>query len=200
MNKLLQSPELPELLSKQLSGLEHELQTEWEAQPAAVLIPLFFDHSSWNLLFTRRTETVESHPGQVSFPGGQIEDDDDDAIVAAIREACEEIGICAEDVNVLGEMNSLMTVTQFIVTPVVGTINWPVELKINQQEVAKAFGVPLTWLAKTENMEVQMREPLIPGRQVPVYFFKPYEGEIIWGVTARITVDLLKILGLIEMT
>jgi 8-oxo-dGTP pyrophosphatase MutT (NUDIX family) len=199
MSALANSPKLPQLLSEKLSLLEHELQTEWEARPAAVLIPLFRDRSGWNLLFTRRTETVESHQGQVSFPGGQIEDGDASPTQAAMREACEEIGICAEHVQVLGEMNSLMTVTQFIVTPVVGTIKWPAELKINREEVAKAFHVPLSWLAQSKNVEVQMREPLIPGRKVPVYYFKPFDGETIWGVTARITVELLQILGLFEL-
>jgi 8-oxo-dGTP pyrophosphatase MutT (NUDIX family) len=192
-------PDLPNLISEKLSTLENRLQTEWEARPAAVLIPLYHDQSGWNLLFTRRTETVESHRGQVSFPGGQIEDEDRNAMEAAVREACEEIGICPDDVEVLGEMNSLMTVTQFLVTPVVGTIKWPSELIINQEEVAKVFGVPLAWLSQPENVEVQMREPLIPGRKVPVYFFKPYDGETIWGVTARITVELLRTLGILDL-
>jgi 8-oxo-dGTP pyrophosphatase MutT (NUDIX family) len=147
------------------------------------------------VLYTRRTESVDSHRGQVSFPGGRIEDDDEGPEGAALREAQEEIGLPVEAVNVLGTLDSLLTVTQFLVTPVVGVIPWPYALRLNVAEVAVAFGVDLEWLADPSNLEVRQRQPLVPGPSVPVYYFRPYQDEIIWGATARITLDLLDALG-----
>ena len=145
----------------------------------------------WHILYTRRTDDLNSHKGQVSFPGGTIEDNDNDARTAALREACEEIGILPEDVTILGELDSLLTVTQFQIIPFVGQIPWPYPLELNQVEVAKVFGVPIDWLADPENLETQYRQPIVSGNEIPVYYFRPYEGEVIWGATARITLNLL---------
>ena len=171
------------------------MQTEWEALPAAVLVPLYLDGGEWNLLYTRRTDSVDVHRGQVAFPGGRIEPGDQSPAEAALRESEEEIGLRTVDVQVLGQLNPLITVTQFVVTPVIGVIPWPYRLQPNQEEVAKCFGVPIRWLAESANLEVHSRQPLVPGLTVQVYYFKPYEGEVIWGVTARITKSLLDLLA-----
>ncbi len=115
-------------------------------------------------------------------------------MATALREAQEEIGLNPEDVETLGQLNPLFTVTQFLVTPVVGVIPWPYPLRTSPTEVARTFGVPIRWLADPGNLEVKEREPLIAGRSIRVYYFKEYEGETIWGVTARITVNLLQML------
>ena len=189
------SDDLAARLAGLLSQLPGGVQTEWEATPAAVLIPLFLDQGDWNLLFTRRTDSVDVHRGQVAFPGGRIEPGDRSAAEAALRESEEEIGLRAADVRVLGQLNPLLTVTQFAVTPVIGVIPWPYPLRPNHKEVAKCFGVPLSWLAQSANLKVHSRQPLVPGITVQVYSFKPYEGEVIWGVTARITKSLLDLLA-----
>ncbi len=181
-------------LARSLGELDATVETEWDATPAAVLIPIYQEGGDWKLLFTRRTDAVDVHAGQVSFPGGQIEDSDNSIVAAALREAQEEVGLDPADVEPLGQLNPLLTVTQFLVTPVVGVIPWPYPLVTNPIEVARTFGVPIKWLADPNNLEVQEREPLIPGRSIQVYFFKEYEGETIWGVTARITVDFLEML------
>jgi 8-oxo-dGTP pyrophosphatase MutT (NUDIX family) len=110
---------------------------------------------------------------------------------AALREVCEEIGIERSDVEILGQLTPMFTVTQFIITPLVGVIPWPYDLKENRAEVARVFGVPLCWLADPQNLETQYRQPMIPGPDIPVHFFRDYDGETIWGVTARITLNLL---------
>ena len=189
------SDDLAGRLAGLLSQLSGGVQTEWEAAPAAVLIPLYLDHGDWHLLYTRRTHSVDVHRGQVAFPGGRIEPGDCSAAGAALRESEEEIGLRAADVRVLGLLNPLLTVTQFVVTPVIGVIPWPYPLRPNHKEVAKCFGVPLHWLAESANLEVHSRQPLVPGLSVQVYTFKPYEGEVIWGVTARITKSLLDLLA-----
>ena len=186
--------DLRDRLLRSLGELQSKVETEWEATPAAVLIPLYQEDGVWNLLFTRRTDSVDIHAGQVSFPGGQIESSDETTVAAALREAQEEIGLDPSDVETLGELNPLFTVTQFLVTPVVGIIPWPYPLASNPAEVERTFGVPIEWLADPNNLEIRERQPLIPGRNVQVYYFKEFEGETIWGVTAKITVDFLQIL------
>lgn len=167
-----------------------------DMKPAAVLIPFYWDADEWHLLFTRRTDLLESHSGQVSFPGGAIEPKDKDAQEAALREAEEEIGLQPKDVEVIGQLENSLTITNFEIAPVVGTIPWPYPLRINQIEVANVFGVPLSWLANSDNLEIKDRYLEFAGENVPVYYFHPYHGEIIWGATARITINLLKMIGL----
>ena len=191
--------DLKQQLERSLEKLDAAVETEWDATPAAVLIPLYREGGDWKLLFTRRTESVDIHAGQVSFPGGQIEESDDSVVAAALREAQEEVGLDPADVEPLGQLNPLLTISQFLVTPVVGVIPWPYPLETNPTEVASTFGVPIRWLADPDNLETQEREPLIPGRSVQVYYFKDFEGETIWGVTARITVDFLKMLDIASL-
>lgn len=165
--------------------------TEWEAHPAAVLVPLYREGGQWHVLYTRRTESVEAHPGQVSFPGGRVEAEDAGPPQTALREAEEEVGLRPADVRVLGVLDSLLTVTQYLVSPVVAAMPWPYALALNEREVSSVFGVPLSWLMDPANLEARPRLPSSPGRHPTVYYFQPYQGEVIWGVTARITVQLL---------
>jgi 8-oxo-dGTP pyrophosphatase MutT (NUDIX family) len=190
------SANLIEYLRKRLSEPSNSISQEWRARPAAVLIPIYWFGGDWNLLFTRRTDSVESHSGQVSFPGGMIEPQDKHALDAALREAEEEIGIRAKDVDVIGHLDNFLTITQFDIKPFVGTISWPYPLQINREEVANVFGVPFSWLSNPSNIELRERTIQTSGIQIPVYFFQPFEGEVIWGATARITVNLLEILGI----
>jgi 8-oxo-dGTP pyrophosphatase MutT (NUDIX family) len=185
--------DLPERLHVALTARSPRVVTEWNSRPAAVLVPLFRVDEAWHLLFTRRTDTVDSHPGQVAFPGGAIEASDGTPAAAALREAEEEIGLPPGEVKILGQMNPLVTVTQFLVTPIVAQIPWPFPLRTNASEVDLAFEVPLAFLSDPDNLERKPRQPLAPGPPIDVYYFRPYRGEVIWGVTARITVDLLNI-------
>lgn len=180
-------------LQTRLSALDHRVEAEWQAAPAAVLVPLYQNQGEWHLLFTRRTDSVDVHRGQVSFPGGRQEQDES-PVQAALRESQEEIGLAADDVQLLGELNPLLTVSQFLVTPVVGRIPWPYQFSTNAVEVARCFGVPIKWLADPSNLDIEYRQPLVPGPEIPVYHFKPYDQEVVWGVTARITVSLLELL------
>ncbi|MEX2030288.1 MAG: CoA pyrophosphatase [Anaerolineales bacterium] len=186
--------DLPLRLTTYLGQRAPQVVAEWQAHPAAVLIPLYRDSGEWKVLFTRRTDSVDAHPGQVSFPGGRLEPSDRDARQGALREAQEEIGIRPEDVSILGVLDSLLTVTQFLVSPVVATIPWPYPLTLNSDEVASAFGVPVSWLADPVHVEARERPVPMLGRSPIVYYFRPFEGEVIWGVTARITLQLIQAL------
>ena len=171
---------------------EIDLNAETTLKCAAVLIPLVWYHEEWHLLFTRRTDTVESHKGQVSFPGGACDEGETTPEQTALREAEEEIGLNPGDVRVLGRLSNLITITYFRVTPVVGVVRWPAVFRVGAHEVARIFTIPLAWLANSSNRwQFEM-----PGRTRSLIAYHPYDGELLWGATARMTVDFLTVLGL----
>ena len=163
-----------------------------QLRPAAVLMPLFVTEDGWNLLYTQRTQKVDTHRGQVSFPGGAVDPGDESLSAAACREAWEEVGIRPADIKVIGQLSELNLVSYFRVTPVVGMIPWPYDLVLSVAEVETAFWVPLDWLADPENSYDELW--MHAGQKQPVTFFKPYQGQVIWGATARMTVQLLEAL------
>jgi 8-oxo-dGTP pyrophosphatase MutT (NUDIX family) len=165
-------------------------------RPAAVLVPLLWDEDRWRLLLTRRTETVQSHKGQVSFPGGAAEPFDDSPEATALREAQEEIGLRVQDARVLGRMAVRPTISSFLVTPIVARIPWPYQFRLSTNEVSRVFTVPLAWLAEAAHREE--RPHTTPGGIFErVIHYQSFDGEILWGATARITLDLLRVLGLV---
>jgi 8-oxo-dGTP pyrophosphatase MutT (NUDIX family) len=163
---------------------------------AAVLLPLAWRKGEWQLVFTRRTETVEHHKGQVSFPGGGCELDESTPEATALREAREEIGLKPEDVRLLGWMNDYLTITRYRITPVVGVIPWPYRFQLETAEVGRVFTIPLAWLADRNNREEQPFTPDGIQRPFPVLIYHPYDGETLWGASARITQNFLVTLGL----
>ena len=169
---------------------EIDLTDETRLKCAAVLIPLLRQDDEWHLLFTRRTDKVESHKGQVSFPGGACDEGETTPEETALREANEEVGIDPQKVRVLGKIMNMITITSFRVTPVVGIIEWPTVLHVGKDEVERVFTIPLNWLAEKNNRW----EFSIPGRNRSLIVYHPYDGELLWGATARMTVDFLKVL------
>ena len=158
---------------------------------AAVLVPLVWQDHEWHLLYTRRTDTLESHKGQVSFPGGACDDGETTPEQTALREAEEEIGLNPDDVKVLGRLANLITISYFRVTPVVGVVKWPNVFRVGEAEVARVFTIPLGWLANASNRWQFER----PESKRALIAYHPYDGELLWGATARMTVDFLNVLG-----
>ena len=171
---------------------EIDLVSDDRLKCAAVLVPLVWHSDEWNILYTRRTDRVESHKGQVSFPGGACDDGETIPEQTALREAEEEIGIDPSHVRVLGRLSNLITISYYRVTPVVGVVKWPTVFRVGEHEVARVFTIPLGWLSDSSNRWQFER----PGTTRTLIAYHPYDGELLWGATARMTVDFLKVLGL----
>lgn len=162
---------------------------------AAVLIPFVRVEGEWHLLLIRRAEHADDfHSGQVAFPGGGAHPGDPDPESTALRETYEEIGILPQDVRTLGRLNEFVTISSYRVTPVVGVIPWPYTFNIAQDEVSRVFTIPIAWLADPANSEIRSRELPPPYQPISVIYFRPYDGEVLWGASARFTQGLLNIL------
>ncbi|HEY1435061.1 MAG TPA: CoA pyrophosphatase [Thermoanaerobaculia bacterium] len=153
---------------------------------AAVLVPLFVREGALRVLFTRRTETVEHHRGQISFPGGVEEEADETAFATAVRETEEELGIPAETVRLIAPLTALTTVTDFYVEPFVGAIPFPHELKPAEAEIAEVIEAPLAAFLDPKALETKV----LPERDEPTLFYH-YGEHVIWGATARMLKELL---------
>jgi 8-oxo-dGTP pyrophosphatase MutT (NUDIX family) len=164
--------------------------------PAAVLIPFLKIEGAWHLLFTRRNENLTKHRGQVAFPGGRTDPEDREPETTALREANEEIGLNPADVRILGKLNGFLTITNYIITPIVGVIPWPYPIQMSVEEVSKVFTIPLEWLANQENYQRRRRILPEPYGQMPVIYYQPYDKEVLWGVSARLTLSLIQVLGM----
>ena len=117
-----------------------------------------------------------------------------------MRETCEEIGLQPTDVRLLGCLNPLLTISNYCVTPVVGVMPWPYPLKLAEVEVSRVFTIPLAWLCQPENHEIRPRLLPPPYPPVPVVYFQRYDGELLWGISAQITLNLLAALRLTGVT
>ncbi len=165
------------------------------AREAAVLVPLLRIQEAWHILYIRRTSYAgDRHSGQVAFAGGKRDDGDSSLLATALREAGEEVGIDAGDVDVLGYINHHHTISEFQVRPYVGVMPWPYPLKLDDIEVARAFTMPLTWLAQTSNYRTEERQHPESNRPWPVVYYDLYDGEMLWGATARMTLSLIEVL------
>ncbi len=154
--------------------------------PAAVLVGIV-EREQPSILLTRRTETLATHAGQVSFPGGRIDPDDADAIAAALREADEEIGLAARFVAPLGYLDPFETISAYRVLPVVAMVRPGFVLTPNPDEVAEAFEAPLSLFLDHAAHRVQQVE--YRGLRREIHEFE-FAGHRIWGATAAMLINL----------
>jgi 8-oxo-dGTP pyrophosphatase MutT (NUDIX family) len=156
-------------------------------KPAAVLIPIIVRAEGLHVLFTRRADHLARHAGQVSFPGGRVNDDDANVIEAALRETEEEVGLPRSFVDVFGDLDTYETGTGFSIQPVVGFVSEGFNLTIDPAEVAEAFEVPLRFLLNRDNHE--QRTGTWQGTERR-YYAMTYGRHYIWGATAGILMNL----------
>lgn len=172
------------------------LITDVAATAASVLVPLVLREGALTVLLTRRTAHLRDHAGQISFPGGRAELHDESAVGTALREAQEEVGLTAEHVDVLGQLNSYTTVTSYVVTPVVALVRPEFELQLDRFEVEEAFEVPLQFLMTPAHHH---RHALDFGGLRRQFLSIPWQGVdvqgqprqyFIWGATAAMLRNL----------
>ncbi len=185
------------LTEEKLRALFQPTADLWSSYPhpdqykkAAVLLLLAKNADGWAILFTRRTESVQNHKGQVAFPGGGMEEADKNLVETALREAREEIGINLSQIEVLGKLPPFPTISNFVIYPVVALYNGQNEFVLSTDEVVNVFYIPITWLDDPENW-YESPYVLRNGKMEKVIHYKEYAGENLWGITARIVHQLL---------
>ena len=156
------------------------------ATPASVLIPLVQRPTGFTVLLTQRTAHLNDHAGQVSFPGGRCEDSDTSRVATALREANEEVGIDPAQVDVIGTLPEYWAGSGFVITPVVGIVTPPLNLKLDDFEVAEVFEPPLGFLLDPANWERHSKDQ---DGQTHQYWAMPWHGYYIWGITAAMIVN-----------
>lgn len=161
-------------------------------KPAAVLVPLVMRPTGTTVLLTKRTAHLTAHAGQISFPGGMIEESDADPVACALRETEEEIGLPRERIEIVGRLDTYVVRTGFEVTPVVGLVTPPFDLKRDDFEVAEVFEVPLSFILDSTNHERRTREDF--GGLQREFWVMPYGEYYIWGATAGMLVNLYEVL------
>ncbi len=158
-------------------------------RPAAVLAPIQMRPDGDHLILTLRADNLSSHSGQVAFPGGSVDPDDDGPVATALRETEEEIGVDRGDVRILGQLDQVFAGYNFLVTPFVGLIPHPYEFRPDPRETAEVFSVPVAALLRQEAFTLDSR---LSQRSEPIYHFQ-YEEWDIWGATARMVKQLLEL-------
>jgi len=159
---------------------------------AAVLVPLVARADGPTILLTQRTAHLAAHAGQISFPGGGVEPEDQDAVATALRETEEEIGLSRRHIEVLGHLDTYITRTGFRVSPVVAHIRPPFALEPDPYEVADVFEVPLAFILDPASRRRESRE--FKGALRHFWVF-PYHDRYIWGATAGMLINLCDVLG-----
>ena len=175
---------MKEKIRQALSQREKRRIIDLNAIPAAVLIPIFEKDGEDHILFTKRTDTVEHHKGQISFPGGGRDKEDETLLHTALRESHEEVGILPDDVEVLGDLDDEKThVSNYIISPYVGVIPYPYPFKISPDEVQELLEIPISALLDKANFREEIQTS---GDKRYRAFYYHYKNEVIWGATSRI--------------
>ena len=159
---------------------------------ASVLLPLFIRDGRYWLLLMRRANTVEYHKGEVSFPGGVVDEKDDNLERTAKRETCEEVGIKEKDIEILGQLDDMTTITsRFIVHPFVGIVPFPYEFNLNRSEVDHLIEVPLQFFLDPSQPRAFSMHYEGETFETPAFI---YEGIVIWGATERILENFINVI------
>jgi 8-oxo-dGTP pyrophosphatase MutT (NUDIX family) len=181
-----------EEIRKTLAARKKMVIVDSSLTDSAVLLPIYQRDGKCHIIFTKRTDHLTHHKGQISFPGGGRHDDDKTLLETALRESREEIGLKETDVTILGELDDAATVTSlYRIVPFVGLIPYPYDFKIDRFEVGEVFGLPLEGLLNNANRK---EEDLVYGDKIIRVYTYELNGRVIWGATAWILNQFLEIL------
>jgi len=169
------------------SEVNHPRRSEFT--PSAILVPMQIQNDELNILFTKRTQSVKHHKGQISFPGGRLEDGESLA-QCALRETEEEIGLPANQVELWGQLDETLVITYYRITPFVGLIPYPFEFTLQSTETERLIIVPVSKLLDSKAHSMAVKDFL--GRDYAIHFYDVGD-EVIWGATGRILTQFLKI-------
>ena len=190
-NALYPRNTVPESIGWNRAEIMDLWETFGDGVKAAVLVPLIETESGWNILFTRRSDQLSKHAGQISFPGGRMDTTDPDVVFTALREAQEEIGLQGENVDVLGYLDVIDSITGYRVYPVVGRIRQSFKPLLNIEEVSDVFELPLQWLMNPLHLHQTQMQYKSRTRTIFEYTASPhYPQHRIWGLTAAILWNL----------
>lgn len=160
---------------------------------AAVLVPMVLREQGLTVLLTKRTDHLHDHAGQISFPGGRVEEHDESPIATALRETHEETGLAPQHVDVIGTLPRYFTGTGFAITPVTGLVQPEFDLSPDTFEVAEVFEVPLSFLTNPLNYRVHRAD--LPDGRIRQYYSVPWQDYFIWGATAGMLRGMYQILA-----
>ena len=186
---------LAELLKKQKRPIQKHPQAPDHLTAAAVLALLIRDGGEDHLLFTKRSQTVLHHKGQICFPGGACDTDDKDLWATALRETREEIGLDPQAVSFVGKLGEIITPSGYQVTPFVGSLEKPVPWQPNPEEIDEIFTAPIGHFLRPENFRLAQKSYQGFRYDDPLFLYKHYE---IWGATGRILVELMEAWGSVK--
>lgn len=182
-----------EELRRILSTRERKTIADSGLTPSAVLLLLYEDQGEYHILFTKRTEGVEHHKGQISFPGGALEEGDESPLATALRETYEEIGVQVRAAEVLGELDNVRTISSsYVICPFVAVTPRPRQFRLNNEEIERVIAVPIA--ALLDNPRFREETVILQGQPYATYFYE-YGGDVIWGATARILKQFLDLIS-----
>ena len=163
-------------LRQALSRRQKQRIVDASRASSAVLLPIYYKEGQCYVLFTKRTEMVKNHKGQISFPGGAYQEGDGRLVNTALRECTEEIGLVAEEVEILGELDDTIT-SNYIISPFVAFIPWPYQFKVDASEVEELLEVPISALLNRGSLPQETE--IIDGKTITSYFYH-YQERVIW--------------------
>lgn len=179
-----------DLIARALATRSYCASDDHASVPAAVLLPLYLKNGECHLLFNKRTQSVEHHKGEISFPGGAKDPADEGLMDTAVRETWEEMGIRREDLRILGRLDDTLTHTGFVVSSFVGAIPYPYPFKPSPNEIAEVLEVPVAHLMAPSNQREEVA--WLDGTLARMYSYA-YGRHLIYGATARILDQFLEL-------
>ena len=181
-----------ETIQKALADNPKKTTDDPSLSPAGVLLVVYPKDGEYCVLLNKRSQLVEHHKGEISFPGGAVDPEDANLLATAIRETHEEMGVHPDDIEYLGDLDDVKTISNFLIHAFVATIPYPYDFKPSEFEVAEVLEVPISHLRTEASIrsETRLRDGVV--RTSPTYV---YNGHVVFGATAMVLENFLDVLG-----